>query len=269
MAYLGNEPAYGTHEGVSHVGDGSTTTFELPTSPGSKYSTLVFVDGVKQAHADFDLINSTIVFSSAPANGANIEITFLSVLVVDPTEPNVTSQRASIVATAGQTQFNITFKPGYIDMYKNGLKLSKGVQFNEGPNGEYVTLVSPASAGDVIELVAYNVRHLSEIFPEAELDDAYQSYLVQGQTNYTSVDLRKVTGVTKPLVVYVRGNASDSDVNGGTATIEIYGEDGEYHTYNEGVISSAGITLIYLHELAQFRIVIANMTNPVDVEVHY
>lgn len=91
--------------------------------------------------------------------------------------------------------------------------------------------------------------------------------LIQAQTDYTSPDLIKHSNSATPLVLYVRGNVSDLDVGGGSVTIEVYGEDGEYHTYNDLVFTGNTVENVYLHYKAQYRVVIAGMTNPVDVEI--
>lgn len=91
--------------------------------------------------------------------------------------------------------------------------------------------------------------------------------LIASQTDYISEQITKNTSVETPLTVYVRGSSTDTNVSGGTVTIEILGEDGAYHTYDDAVFSSASVNRLYVHFKAKYRVVIAGMSSPVDVEI--
>ncbi len=58
----------------SFVGDGSSNTFTLTIPPTSEAHTLVFVDSVLQTNSDYNVSSSNIVFTSAPASNAAIEV---------------------------------------------------------------------------------------------------------------------------------------------------------------------------------------------------
>ena len=87
--------------------------------------------------------------------------------------PGVASQRVTttLTATAGQTQFTAQsgYVLGYVDVYLNGAKLVNGSDF-EAITGTYITLFAGASAGDVVELVSYVPRGLSDGYTKAEAD---------------------------------------------------------------------------------------------------
>jgi len=57
------------------TGDGSQTTFTLSVTPKSKNDTTVNYNGATLLRNSYSLSNANIVFSSAPANGAQLEIT--------------------------------------------------------------------------------------------------------------------------------------------------------------------------------------------------
>ena len=59
----------------SFTGDGSQTTFTLSVTPKSKNDTTVNYNGATLLRNSYSLSNANIVFSSAPANGAQLEIT--------------------------------------------------------------------------------------------------------------------------------------------------------------------------------------------------
>ena len=62
-------------------------------------------------------------------------------------------------ATAGQTTFNTTYTPGLIDVFLNGVKLSSSDYV--ASNGSSIVLNAAAYNGDVIEVVKFNVDHVS------------------------------------------------------------------------------------------------------------
>ena len=57
-------------------------------------------------------------------------------------------------ATAGQTQFNVTYNVGYVDVFLNGAKLS-GNEYT-ATNGTSIVLDTGASLYDIVEVVGYS-----------------------------------------------------------------------------------------------------------------
>jgi hypothetical protein len=72
-------------------------------------------------------------------------------------EPDSTPAKTSgtFTATEGQTVFNYTYKPGFIDVFLNGIRLNS-TEFIAG-NGTSITLITPASANDVLDVVEYTM----------------------------------------------------------------------------------------------------------------
>lgn len=67
-AVLASEPSYT----AGFSGNGSTTTFDLGSYPGSNANTDVFISGVRQRPTlDYDVVSTTVVFTSAPPSGTN------------------------------------------------------------------------------------------------------------------------------------------------------------------------------------------------------
>lgn len=75
---------------------------------------------------------------------------------------NGTTNRATYTATAGQTTFAIIYDVGFVDVYLNGLKLQATSEFT-ATNGTSIVLTSPATAGDVVDIVAYGVFSVADI----------------------------------------------------------------------------------------------------------
>jgi hypothetical protein len=69
--------------------------------------------------------------------------------------PQATQTRDIFTATAGQTVFNTQgYTPGYVDVYLNGIHLVP-VEDYQSADGASIVLEASASAGDVIEVVAW------------------------------------------------------------------------------------------------------------------
>lgn len=119
--------------------------------------------------------------------------------------PGVASQRVTttLTATAAQTQFTTQsgYVLGYVDVYLNGAKLVNGADF-EAITGTYITLFAGAAAGDVVELISYVPRGLTDGYTKAEADSKFLD--VGGDT---------ATGNLAFATVSLSGNLT---LNGGT-----------------------------------------------------
>jgi hypothetical protein len=104
--------------------------------------------------------------------------------------PGVASQRVTttLVATASQTQFTAQsgYVLGYVDVYLNGAKLVNGSDF-EAITGTYITLFAGAVVGDVVELVSYVPRGLTDGYTKAEADAKFLD--VGGDTATGTINL--------------------------------------------------------------------------------
>ena len=68
--------------------------------------------------------------------------------------------RSSATATSAQTSFSISYTAPYVDVFKNGVKLSQGTDYT-ATSGTGIVLATGAVAGDLIECVGYNTTALS------------------------------------------------------------------------------------------------------------
>jgi hypothetical protein len=91
--------------------------------------------------------------------------------------PGFSTQRivTTITATAGQTSFSPTggYILNYVDAYYNGVKLVAGDDFT-ATNGTSIVLTVAASVGDVVEIVSYVPRGLSDGYTKVEADARYE-----------------------------------------------------------------------------------------------
>ena len=82
-----------------------------------------------------------------------------------------TSQRQSFTATVGQTIFTIAggYDPTFADVYINGRKLLNGVDVDVS-SGVDIVLTVGASAGDIVDVVAYGAFEIANTYTKAEID---------------------------------------------------------------------------------------------------
>ena len=77
--------------------------------------------------------------------------------------PQATQTRDSFTCTAGQTTFATGgYTPQFLDVYLNGIFLNNGDDYTAG-NGSDVVLTLGASAGDVLEVVAYTTFEVANV----------------------------------------------------------------------------------------------------------
>ena len=82
---------------------------------------------------------------------------------------NGTSVRQVYTATASQTTFAITYDVGFVDVYINGVKQVLGSDFT-ATSGTNIVLASGATAGDIVDIVAYGAFSVSDTYTKAESD---------------------------------------------------------------------------------------------------
>jgi len=85
---------------------------------------------------------------------------------------NGTSNRNTYTATSGQTSFAATYDTGYVDVYLNGIKLLAGTDFT-ATSGTAIVLTTGATAGDIVDIVAYGTFSLATHYTKNESDARY------------------------------------------------------------------------------------------------
>ena len=85
---------------------------------------------------------------------------------------NGTSSRNTYTATSGQTSFAATYDTGYVDVFLNGIKLLAGTDFT-ATSGTAIVLTTGATAGDIVDIVAYGTFSLATHYTKTESDARY------------------------------------------------------------------------------------------------
>ena len=148
---------------------------------------------------------------------------------------NIASKTISVIATAGQTLF--TVRGGYninqINVYRNGVRLVSGRDYN-ALNGASVSLLSPATVGDVIDFQIFDDFRAGDALNVNTGGDVFGDVTVNGTVTATdfSGDGSALTNITVSNV----SNITNAEGNIGVGTTARFITA---PTYNAGIGSTS------------------------------
>lgn len=154
-------------DNISGLFDNNTVSFPLTVDGDSVINAttkqlLISVGGVIQnPTVDFDVVGSNIVFTTAPATGLSF---FGTLLGTAQTEQVSVYNKQSYTTVGVQTTFTFStgYTVGYLDVFRNGVRLVSGSDFTASDGSTFV-LSPPAQNGDDIEAVGFNVDSVTSI----------------------------------------------------------------------------------------------------------
>ena len=123
---------------------------------------------------------------------------------------NVASKIISVVATASQTQFTVTggYRINQISVIRNGSRLVNGRDFT-ATDGSKVTLLSPASASDVVEFQIFDDFRVADAIMSAAAEQTISGNLtITGDitgTGAASTEFRAAVGISSAGTVIGAG----------------------------------------------------------------
>ena len=81
----------------------------------------------------------------------------------NPSDSSVIIARQTFEPSTSTSDFTFTsgYTPGYLDLYVNGARQIEGRDFNAN-DGSTVSLVSAATSGDVLEIIAYKAFNVGD-----------------------------------------------------------------------------------------------------------
>ena len=207
MPYIGQQPTSVAFLTDTFSGNGSTTAFTLSAAPANTSSILVAISGVLQDPSTYSVVGTTLTFSPAPPSGTgNISVRFLGIPASGVT---TTAYRTvtEFTATAGQTSFSVpSYTVGFIDVYRNGVML--GSADYTASNGVSVVLASGATAGDLVEVISFQVSSVLNAIP-ATAGSVGTTYLASSVTLTTpTLTSPIITGSTPQVTTYSSGSGT-------------------------------------------------------------
>jgi len=210
------------------------TTFTIPTTDGTSGQALLTDGAGNISFGDVDALptqtgNSGYFLTTDGTNPSWAEVDALpdqtgnsgkylttdgsiaSWAVVDI--PSFVYTRTNFTATASQTTFTVSYTVGYVDVYLNGIKLIVGTDVT-ATNGTSIVLATGATAGDLVEVVAFETFEVANALTTSNLGVTVQQY---------DVDTAKYDDTTANFTGTLQNNGSnvlvDSDIG---STIQAY-----------------------------------------------
>jgi hypothetical protein len=213
------------------TGDGSTTAFTVSSSIVSENNTQVYIDGVYQSKDNYSTSGSTVTFSTAPPNGAEIEIIhFVSVqgaIKVD----SFTGDNSTVTFATGTSIIDEDNTQIYID----GVYQSKD---NYTASGSNITFSTAPGTGAIIEVVHIKAIDLSTIVADQ----------LTGDGSTTAFTLSRSIDDENNTFVFIQGVYQDKStysLSGTTLTFSTAPQNGytiEVMSFDSISIASTGVT---------------------------
>ena len=204
---------------ISGSFNGVTDTFALtssgnPVGPTNAQQLRIVLGGVIQSPGvDYNVSGSNIVFTTAP--DAALEFSGVSLGKAFALANNIANvyNRQTYTATAGQTLFAFAslYTVGFLDVYRNGVKLTAGTDFTATTGNDF-TLIVAANLSDEVEAIGYKVSTL--VSNNGELTNLYVTGIsTLGVTNASNLN---VTGIGTINTLNVAGTSTLGIVTGAT-----------------------------------------------------
>jgi hypothetical protein len=132
--------------------------------------------------------------------------------------------RTEFIATAGQTQFNVSYAVGYVDVFQNGVKLGKD-DFTANDSAT-VSLARGAAAGDLVAFIAWakgTMVPTEDFYTKTDADDRFVNAngdTMTGQLTISGANFAVTSGlssITRPTGIVLQltnqNTANDTLIN--------------------------------------------------------
>ena len=185
MAYIGNnlnnDVSINQYEYTATAGQ---TTFYCTYEKGVD----VYINGMLLSKTDYAAVDGvSVILNVACTAGQLVTINCFKSQMFGRS----TTSRQTYTATASQTVFAIQYDIGFIDVYRNGLKLATS-DFTAS-NGTTIVLNNACSLNDVVDIVAYGTFELADAYTKNDTDVLLNAKANQA-TTYTKTEADSLLG---------------------------------------------------------------------------
>jgi len=230
VASSGGSPTLNVEKNIL-TGDGSTVAFTVSSSIVSENNTQVYIDGVYQSKDNYSTSGSTVTFTTAPPNGAEIEIIhFVSVQGAIKLD-SFTGDNSTVTFATGASIIDENNTQVYID----GVYQSKDNYITSGSN---ITFSTAPGTGAIIEVVHIKAIDLSTIVGDQ----------LTGDGSTVAFTLSRSIDDENNTFVFINGVYQDKStysLSGTTLTFSTAPQNGytiEVMSFDSISIASTGVT---------------------------
>jgi len=238
---------------ISGSFNGSTQTFAL-TSGGISFvaanaqSLIITLGGVTQEPGVDYTVNATnITFTTAPD-----ALLSFSGISLGPAVPITYANDGNIyirntytgAGTTGPFNFPETYSVGYLDVYRNGVRLSSGSDF-VGTSGTNFFLTDAAAVNDEIEAIGYKIASIvnaSTNFDNLNVTGITTTGRLQVTTNANIVGVVTASSFVGNVTGNATGLSGTPNVTVGVVTATEFGVTGSTNTLTAGGLSVGVVT---------------------------
>lgn len=154
LEVIGNTNITGIATAAYFYGDGSNLT-NVTVGGGGASVSISTTPPTSPTEGDLwysSIIGRTFIYYVDEDSSQWVDSSPFNIPEPDPTPGKTTG---TFTATAGQTSFSYAYKPGFIDVFLNGIRLNSE-EFTAS-NGTSIVLLESASLGDVLDIVEYTM----------------------------------------------------------------------------------------------------------------
>ena len=213
------------------TGNGSATAFTVSSTIASENNTQIYIDGVYQSKDNYSASGTTVTFTTAPPNGAEIEVIhFVSVQGAIKVN-SFTGNNSTVAFTTGASIIDEDNTQIYID----GVYQSKN---NYTTSGNVITFSTAPGTGAIIEAVHIKAIDLSTIVGDQ----------LTGNGSATAFTLSRSIDDENNTFVFINGVYQDKStysISGTTLTFSTAPQNGytiEVMSFDSISIASTGVT---------------------------
>lgn len=142
-----------------YTGNGTQVDFSTSIVPQSEDSVMVMLNGVVQDPQTYSLLGDVVTFSTAPANGDNVELRTFSGFSTSVQLSNyysyvyTLSSDATSVSGSDDNSQTLAYQIGKVEVYVNGVRLVDGDDYT-ATNTTSISFNETVFAGSVVEVVS-------------------------------------------------------------------------------------------------------------------
>jgi hypothetical protein len=166
----------------------------------------VYINGVRQSsQLDYSETNDlTVTFNAGLEEGDRVVFRYSKTITAIPTNVYQSKKVRVFEDVVGKTSYDITYNPGSLDVFYNGVKLKRYDDYTADNGSTVVLTQAPQGLTDFVEIIAYADFSIADHYTKEEVytkDETYQQNEVYKKEDvYTKAEVQALLGASENLV---------------------------------------------------------------------